>query len=165
MAVDRHDVGFVVLRIFIGVFFIFEGLGKVRWFADTSVLAGRFAESFGLLGKVENVVLDLEGETHLGGELPKLLDVRLRSAPQDGTHLGRAGKERGSLPIDAANVCLDLLVGLVRVKQLEQLAVAELAERRGKNADYADIASACRQHRRLREEEVTDQNRRAGGHY
>src|SRR6185503_13824455 len=44
MAVDRHDVGFVVLRIFIGVFFIFEGLGKVRWFADTSILAARFAE-------------------------------------------------------------------------------------------------------------------------
>jgi uncharacterized membrane protein YphA (DoxX/SURF4 family) len=44
MAVDRQGIGLAVLRIFIGVFFIFEGLGKIRWFADTSILAGRFAD-------------------------------------------------------------------------------------------------------------------------
>jgi uncharacterized membrane protein YphA (DoxX/SURF4 family) len=43
MAIDRQGTGLALLRIFIGVFFIFEGLGKVRWFADTSQLAGMFA--------------------------------------------------------------------------------------------------------------------------
>jgi uncharacterized membrane protein YphA (DoxX/SURF4 family) len=44
MAVDRQGIGLALLRILIGVFFIFEGLGKIRWFADTSILAGRLAE-------------------------------------------------------------------------------------------------------------------------
>src|SRR5262245_51616688 len=35
---DRHGVGLTVVRIMIGVFFIFEGLGKLRWFADSSIL-------------------------------------------------------------------------------------------------------------------------------
>jgi uncharacterized membrane protein YphA (DoxX/SURF4 family) len=35
---DRRAVGLTVLRIMIGVFFIFEGLGKLRWFADPSIL-------------------------------------------------------------------------------------------------------------------------------
>ena len=43
MAIDRRAAGFVILRICIGIFFIFEGLGKIRWFADSSVLAGQFA--------------------------------------------------------------------------------------------------------------------------
>ena len=33
-----------VLRICIGVFFLFEGLGKIRWFTDSSILRGMFAE-------------------------------------------------------------------------------------------------------------------------
>jgi uncharacterized membrane protein YphA (DoxX/SURF4 family) len=44
MAVDRQGIGLALLRICIGVFFIFEGLGKIRWFGDTSVLAARFTE-------------------------------------------------------------------------------------------------------------------------
>jgi uncharacterized membrane protein YphA (DoxX/SURF4 family) len=44
MAIDRQGIGLALLRICIGVFFIFEGLGKIRWFGDTSVLAARFAE-------------------------------------------------------------------------------------------------------------------------
>lgn len=44
MAIDRQGIGLALLRICIGVFFIFEGLGKIRWFADTSVLAARFAD-------------------------------------------------------------------------------------------------------------------------
>jgi uncharacterized membrane protein YphA (DoxX/SURF4 family) len=44
MAIDRQGLGLTLLRICIGVFFIFEGLGKIRWFTDTSILAGRFAE-------------------------------------------------------------------------------------------------------------------------
>ena len=43
MAIDRRAAGFVILRICIGIFFIFEGLGKLRWFADSSVLAAQFA--------------------------------------------------------------------------------------------------------------------------
>ena len=43
MAVDRRAAGLVILRICIGLFFIFEGLGKIRWFPDTSILASRLA--------------------------------------------------------------------------------------------------------------------------
>ena len=43
MAVDRQATGIVILRICIGIFFIFEGLGKIRWITDSSVLAGQFA--------------------------------------------------------------------------------------------------------------------------
>jgi uncharacterized membrane protein YphA (DoxX/SURF4 family) len=41
MAVDRNATGIVILRMCIGIFFIFEGLGKIRWFADPSVLAAQ----------------------------------------------------------------------------------------------------------------------------
>ena len=43
MAIDRQGTGLTLLRIFIGVFFIFEGLGKIRWFVNTSQLAGMFS--------------------------------------------------------------------------------------------------------------------------
>ena len=43
MAIDRQGTGLALLRICLGVFFIFEGLGKVRWFADPSILAGQLA--------------------------------------------------------------------------------------------------------------------------
>src|SRR4051812_1538260 len=41
MAMDRHGLGLAVTRICLGVFFIFEGLGKYQWFASASILAGR----------------------------------------------------------------------------------------------------------------------------
>ena len=44
MAIDRPNLGLTVLRICIGVFFVFEGLAKVRWFADPSILATRLAD-------------------------------------------------------------------------------------------------------------------------
>ena len=44
MALDRQGTGLTILRIMIGVFFVFEGMGKLRWFTDTSILAARFAE-------------------------------------------------------------------------------------------------------------------------
>ncbi|HWW84717.1 MAG TPA: DoxX family membrane protein [Vicinamibacterales bacterium] len=40
MAFDRQGTGLALLRIFIGVFFVFEGLGKIRWLANSSQLAG-----------------------------------------------------------------------------------------------------------------------------
>ncbi len=40
---DRRGIGLSVTRILIGVFFVFEGLGKVRWLSDASILAGRFS--------------------------------------------------------------------------------------------------------------------------
>jgi len=43
MAIDRQGTGLATLRISIGVFFIFEAVGKFRWFVDTSVLAGQLA--------------------------------------------------------------------------------------------------------------------------
>src|SRR4051794_27081005 len=39
MAIDRQGTGLAVLRICLGVFFLFEGIGKLRWFADPSILA------------------------------------------------------------------------------------------------------------------------------
>ncbi len=39
MAIDRQGTGLSILRICIGTFFIFEGLGKIRWFTDASLLA------------------------------------------------------------------------------------------------------------------------------
>ena len=43
MAIDRQGTALSILRICIGVFFIFEGLGKIRWFTDTSLLAAQLA--------------------------------------------------------------------------------------------------------------------------
>ena len=39
MAIDRQTTGLTILRICIGIFFIFEGLGKLGWFTDASLLA------------------------------------------------------------------------------------------------------------------------------
>jgi uncharacterized membrane protein YphA (DoxX/SURF4 family) len=44
MAVDRQSAGVAVLRVFLGVFFVFEGLGKIRWLGDPSILAGQLGE-------------------------------------------------------------------------------------------------------------------------
>jgi uncharacterized membrane protein YphA (DoxX/SURF4 family) len=38
MAIDRHGTGLAALRILIGVFFLFQGIGKLPWFADSSLL-------------------------------------------------------------------------------------------------------------------------------
>ena len=43
MAIDRLGTGLAVIRICVGVFFIFEALGKLRWFADSSILASQLA--------------------------------------------------------------------------------------------------------------------------
>ncbi len=43
MAIDRQGTGLAILRICIGIFFLFEGIGKIRWFTDTSLLAGQLA--------------------------------------------------------------------------------------------------------------------------
>lgn len=41
MAMDRQGTGLAVIRILIGVFFIFEGIGKLRWFTNASILANQ----------------------------------------------------------------------------------------------------------------------------
>jgi uncharacterized membrane protein YphA (DoxX/SURF4 family) len=42
MAIDRQGIGLTVLRVCLGVFFLFEGFGKIGWLLNASVLAGRF---------------------------------------------------------------------------------------------------------------------------
>jgi uncharacterized membrane protein YphA (DoxX/SURF4 family) len=42
MAIDRQGTGLTIIRICVGVFFIFEGLGKIRWFVDASILNAQF---------------------------------------------------------------------------------------------------------------------------
>jgi uncharacterized membrane protein YphA (DoxX/SURF4 family) len=44
MAIDRQGLGLTLLRIFIGVFFLFEGLGKISWFTDASILGARLSD-------------------------------------------------------------------------------------------------------------------------
>jgi uncharacterized membrane protein YphA (DoxX/SURF4 family) len=41
MANDRQGVGLAIMRAGFGVFFIFEGIGKLPWFADASILSAR----------------------------------------------------------------------------------------------------------------------------
>jgi uncharacterized membrane protein YphA (DoxX/SURF4 family) len=43
MAIDRPSTGLAILRIAIGVFFLFEGFGKIRWFTHPSMLADQLA--------------------------------------------------------------------------------------------------------------------------
>ena len=43
MAIDRQGLGLVIVRICLGVFFIFSAIGKLRWFTDSSILSGQFA--------------------------------------------------------------------------------------------------------------------------
>ncbi len=43
MAMDRQGAGLAIIRMSIGVFFIFEGLGKWRWLTDSSILANQLA--------------------------------------------------------------------------------------------------------------------------
>ena len=49
MAIDRQGTALAVLRICIGVFFVFEGLGKIRWFVDSSILTSQLAGWHGSL--------------------------------------------------------------------------------------------------------------------
>lgn len=42
MAIDRQGTGLTIIRIALGVFFLFEGIGKLGWFVDSGILAGRF---------------------------------------------------------------------------------------------------------------------------
>ena len=44
MAIDRQGTGLVIIRVCLGVFFIFSAYGKLRgrWFIDSSVLKGQF---------------------------------------------------------------------------------------------------------------------------
>jgi uncharacterized membrane protein YphA (DoxX/SURF4 family) len=41
MAVDRQGTGLAVTRVCVGVFFVFEGVSKLRWFLDASILGGQ----------------------------------------------------------------------------------------------------------------------------
>jgi len=43
MAFDRQGTGLTLLRILLGTFFLFQGLSKLRWFVDTSLLAQQLA--------------------------------------------------------------------------------------------------------------------------
>ncbi len=38
---DRRAAGLTVLRICIGIFFVFEGLGKIRWFTNPGILSSQ----------------------------------------------------------------------------------------------------------------------------
>jgi uncharacterized membrane protein YphA (DoxX/SURF4 family) len=43
VAIDRQGTGLAILRICVGIFFLFEGIGKIRWFSDTSQLTSQLA--------------------------------------------------------------------------------------------------------------------------
>ena len=44
MAIDRQGTGLTVLRVLMGVFFVFMGVSKLAWFTDTSVLAAQLSD-------------------------------------------------------------------------------------------------------------------------
>jgi uncharacterized membrane protein YphA (DoxX/SURF4 family) len=43
MAIDRQGTGLALLRVCIGVFFLFEGIGKIGWVTHPLLLAGQLA--------------------------------------------------------------------------------------------------------------------------
>ena len=43
MAIDRQGTALALLRNCIGVFFVFEGIGKIPWLSNPSILAGQLA--------------------------------------------------------------------------------------------------------------------------
>jgi uncharacterized membrane protein YphA (DoxX/SURF4 family) len=43
MAIDRQGTGLVIVRICLGVFFIFSAFNKLRWLMDSSILSGQLA--------------------------------------------------------------------------------------------------------------------------
>lgn len=43
MAIDRQGTGLTIIRVCMGVFFLFEGINKYEWLMNTSILAGRFS--------------------------------------------------------------------------------------------------------------------------
>ena len=44
MAIDRPRAALTLLRICIGIFFVFEGIGKIGWLTNSSILAGQLSE-------------------------------------------------------------------------------------------------------------------------
>ncbi|MCC7179888.1 MAG: DoxX family membrane protein [Acidobacteria bacterium] len=54
----RQAWGLVVLRLCLGVFFLFQALGKVGWFASSSVLRSRFSEWVGNVGPLSRAYLE-----------------------------------------------------------------------------------------------------------
>ena len=44
MAIDRRNAGLVVIRICLGVFFIMQAVGKLRWFIDSSILGSQLSQ-------------------------------------------------------------------------------------------------------------------------
>ena len=43
MATDKQATGLTILRVSIGTFFIFEGIGKIRWLTNPSLLAAQLS--------------------------------------------------------------------------------------------------------------------------
>lgn len=44
MTLDRQGIGLAILRVMMGMFLLFQGIAKIRWFTDPSLLAGRFSD-------------------------------------------------------------------------------------------------------------------------
>jgi uncharacterized membrane protein YphA (DoxX/SURF4 family) len=50
MPEQQRAIGLAITRIIIGTFFVFEGLDKLSWFTDTSILAERFSRWLAAVG-------------------------------------------------------------------------------------------------------------------
>ncbi len=80
MAIDRRAAGLTVLRICLGLFFLFEGLGKIRWFIDQSILTTQLtgwahAVAPGFEGRADDYVALVCDEM-----LPAVAEARLADA-------------------------------------------------------------------------------------
>jgi uncharacterized membrane protein YphA (DoxX/SURF4 family) len=54
----RHAWGLVGLRLCLGVFFLFEALGKIGWFTSSAVLRGRLTEWLQSSGPLNRAYLE-----------------------------------------------------------------------------------------------------------
>jgi hypothetical protein len=121
-------------------------------------MTGRLAQLFRAADKVEDVIDDLEGGAEVAAELAQRLNLVFGRLAEHRAHLRRAGEKRGRLSIDAALVFVARLVEPLRVEHLHQLTVAKITERGCEDRDRAGIVGRGRQHRRLGEKVVADQD-------
>lgn len=54
----RHVWGLTILRLCLGVFFLFEGIGKLGWLASSAVLSGRLNEWLASAGRWNRAYLE-----------------------------------------------------------------------------------------------------------
>ena len=109
-------------------------------------------------GDVEHVVDDLEAHAEVLTELRQRVERVGRDVAHHAADAARGGHQRRGLALDRGEVRVLGAVGVEEVLQLEHLAAAQLADRRGEQR--GDVgAERRRERRRLREQVVAGEDR------